>query len=146
MSGYTSTRTFGAPRELVWGCLTEAGHVGVWFGGHDGRMEDMVCEPVVGGRWGGTMVLPDGHRIEWDGRFLVVEGPARLVWAFTDVPPLPADATEGYAITLTEVDGGTELVLTQEGGALTEEQYVEARAGTSIFLDVLAEHLATLRA
>ena len=146
MSGYTITRTYDAPRALVWECVTRPEHVAVWFGGHHGQMEDMVSEPVVGGRWGGTMVLPDGHRIEWDGRFVEVDEPSRVVFAFTDVPPIGPDDTEGYAITLTELpDGRTELVLTQEGGALTKEQYEQAAHGTNSFLDVLEEHLATLQ-
>ncbi|MCU1601608.1 MAG: hypothetical protein JWO22_2317, partial [Frankiales bacterium] len=33
MTGYTIVRTFDAPQDLVWQCLTQAEHFAVWFGG-----------------------------------------------------------------------------------------------------------------
>ncbi|MCW2600738.1 MAG: hypothetical protein JWM02_2567 [Frankiales bacterium] len=141
--GYTITRVFDAPRELVWQCWTDPAHFAVWFGGHNGRMEDMVVEPRAGGRWSGTMVLPDGHTIPWIGEFLEVEEPSRLALAFSDQAILGTEY-DTFTVTLTELAGKTELVLRQSGGHLTDEQYGEAEHGTGTFLDVLAEHLTTL--
>jgi uncharacterized protein YndB with AHSA1/START domain len=144
MSGYTITRVFDAPRDLVWQCWTRPEHFAVWFGGHDGVMTDMVVEPRVGGRWGGTMTVPGGHQISWNGRFLEVDAPHRLVLALTDEAEL-REPYETYTVTLTETDGKTELVVTQSGGNLTPEQYEGAKAGTAVFLDVMAELLETLQ-
>jgi uncharacterized protein YndB with AHSA1/START domain len=142
--GYTITRVFDAPRDLVWQCWTEPEHFAVWFGGHDGVMSDMVVEPVTGGRWGGTMTVPGGHQIAWSGRFLEVDAPRRLVLALTDEPEL-REPYETYTVTLTEQDGKTELVVSQGGGNLTPEQYEGAKAGTAVFLDVMAELLESLQ-
>ncbi len=142
--GYTITRVFDAPRDLVWRCWTQPEDFAVWFGGHQGRMEGMVVEPVKDGRWGGTMVLPDGHRMQWTGTFLEVDPPNRLVLAFTDQENL--DEYDTFTVTLTDVDGKTELVLRQSGGHLTDEQYLQAQQGTGTFLDVMAEHLAAIQA
>jgi uncharacterized protein YndB with AHSA1/START domain len=144
-TGYTLTRVFDAPRDLVWQCWTRPEHFAVWFGGHDGVMSDMVVEPVTGGRWGGTMTVPGGHQIHWVGRFLEVDEPHRLVLALTDEAPL-REPYETYVVTLTEQDGKTELVVSQVGGNLTPEQYEGAKAGTAVFLDTMAELLATLQA
>jgi uncharacterized protein YndB with AHSA1/START domain len=140
--GYTITRVFDAPRDLVWKCWTQPDDFAVWFGGHQGRMEGMVVDAVEGGGWGGVMVLPDGHRMTWTGRFLEVDPPRRLVLAFSDQENL--DEYDTFTVELNEVEGKTELVLRQSGGHLTDEQYLQAQHGTGTFLDVMAEHLATL--
>jgi len=141
--GYTLTRLFDAPRELVWQCWTQAEHVAVWFGGHDGVMEDMVVDARPGGRWSGTMVHA-GNRMPWSGKFLEVDRPARLVLAVTDQPEL-GEEYEVYTATFSDLGGKTELILRQSGGHLTDEQYAQAQAGTATFLDVMAELLATLQ-
>jgi uncharacterized protein YndB with AHSA1/START domain len=108
-------------------------------------MTDMVVEPVVGGRWSGTMTVPGGHQIGWNGMFLEVDEPRRLVLAITDEPEL-REPYETYTVTLTEAGGKTELVVTQSGGNLTVEQYEQAKAGTATFLDVMGELLESLQA
>jgi uncharacterized protein YndB with AHSA1/START domain len=145
--GYTIVRTFQAPQALVWQCLTTPEHFAVWYGGHDGQMKDMVVDARVGGAWGGTMVLPNGHSMRWLGEFKEVDPISHLVLAFTVPDEFPEGAELSYDLfhfDLVEKDGATELTLRQSGGHLTDEQYGEARAGTNGFLDVLEEHLATL--
>jgi uncharacterized protein YndB with AHSA1/START domain len=145
--GYTITRTFDAPQDLVWQCLTTPEHFAVWYGGHDGQMKDMVVDARVGGAWGGTMVLPNGFEMRWAGEFKEVDPTSHLVLAFTLPDETPAGQEPEYDLftfDLVESDGKTELTLRQSGGHLTDEQYLEARAGTNGFLDVLEEHLATL--
>jgi uncharacterized protein YndB with AHSA1/START domain len=141
--GYTLTRLFAAPRELVWQCWTQAEHFSVWFGGHEAVLQDMVVDARPGGRWSGTMV-DHGNRIAWSGTFLEVEPPSRLVLAFTDKPEL-GDEYDVITATFSDLGGKTELILRQTGGHLTDEQYAQAQAGTATFLDVMAELLATLQ-
>ena len=145
--GYTITRTFDAPQDLVWQCLTTPEHFAVWFGGHDGQMKDMVVEPRVGGGWGGTMVLPNGHQMRWGGEFREVDPTRHLVLAFTVLDEFPEGVEPDYDLfhfDLVETGGSTELTLRQSGGHLTDEQYGQAREGTNSFLDVLEEHLTTI--
>lgn len=141
--GFTLTRLFDAPRELVWQCWTQAEHFAVWFGGHDGSMEDMVVEARPGGRCAGTMTY-DGNRIAWKGTFLEVDPPARLVLALSDPPEAGAES-ERFTATFSDLGGKTELILRQSGGHLTDEQYAQAQAGTATFLDVMAELLTSLQ-
>lgn len=141
--GYTITRLMHAPRELVWRCWTDPEQYAVWFGGHDGRMEDLQMDVRPGGQWSATMVLPDGATIGWKGHYLEVDEPTRLVVAFTDQDILGA-AYETFTVSLTDLDGSrTEMVVRQHGGHLTDEQYVQGKRGTGIFLDVMAELLAS---
>ncbi|MDX6218259.1 MAG: hypothetical protein QOG99_3843 [Frankiales bacterium] len=146
--GYTIQRTFDAPQDLVWTCLTQPEHFAVWYGGHDGQMKDMVCDARVGGAWGGTMVLPNGVEMAWLGEFREVDPTSHLVLAFTVPDEFPEGTPFEYDLfhfDLAEADGKTELTLRQSGGHLTDEQYVGAEHGTGTFIDVLAEHLAALQ-
>jgi uncharacterized protein YndB with AHSA1/START domain len=139
--GYTLTRTFDAPRELVWQAWTSPDQFAVWFGGSTTTMPDIVMDVRAGGAWSGTMVLPDGGTIAWGGQFLELDPPSRLVLTLSDQGILGAEY-ETMTVTLTEVDGGTELVLRQSGGHLSDEQYAAAMHGTGTFLDAMADLLA----
>jgi uncharacterized protein YndB with AHSA1/START domain len=139
--GYTIARTFHAPRELVWQAWTSPDQFAVWFGGSTTTMPDIVMDVRPGGAWSGTMVLPDGGTIAWGGQFLELDPPSRLVLTLSDQGILGAEY-ETMTVTLTEVDGGTELVLRQSGGHLSDEQYAAAMHGTGTFLDAMADLLA----
>ena len=139
--GYTLTRTFDAPRELVWQAWTSPDQFAVWFGGPTTTMPDIAMDVRQGGAWSGTMVLPDGATIAWGGQFLELDPPSRLVLTLNDQGILGAEY-ETMTVTLTEVEGGTELVLRQSGGHLSDEQYAAAMHGTGTFLDAMADLLA----
>ncbi|MCU1602087.1 MAG: hypothetical protein JWO22_2796, partial [Frankiales bacterium] len=103
---------------------------------------------VVGGEWGGRMVLPNGASMRWAGEFREVDPTRHLVLAFRLPDEGPVDgspeAFELFTWDLVETVGITQMTLTQSGGHLSEEQYGQAKAGTGSFLDVLEEHLGTL--
>ena len=143
MSGYTITRVFAAPRNLVWEAFTQPEHFAVWWGGRMAKVEDTRMDVRVGGTWSARMILPEGN-IDWDGEYLEVVPPERLVMTLTDRAN-ESDARDKFTITLTDLGDKTELVLTQDGGNLTDEQYVHAKEGTSAFLDTMAELLAELQ-
>jgi uncharacterized protein YndB with AHSA1/START domain len=136
--GYTITRTFDAPRDLVWQAWTDPKQFAVWFGGPSAQMVDMEMDVREGGAWSGTMVLPDGSTIAWGGQFLEVSPTDRLVMTLSDQALLGTNY-ETFTVTLA---GDTELVLRQSGGHLTDEQYGHAMHGTGTFLDAMAELLA----
>jgi uncharacterized protein YndB with AHSA1/START domain len=149
--GYTLTRTFDAPRQLVWDAMTQAEHFAVWFGTSDIEVVDMKMDARTGGFWSGTMKLPDGNTIDWRGKFLDVTPIEKIVQAFSDEGSFDIEAgpdeVELLTTTLTELpDGKTEMVFRQSGGFLTEEQYAEAKEGSSGFLDSLETLLADLKA
>jgi uncharacterized protein YndB with AHSA1/START domain len=89
------------------------------------------------GRWSGTMVIPDHPEIYWRGFYVEVVEPERLVMVISDEEL--REPYETYSLTLNDVGGKTELVLRQSGGNLSDEEYENAKAGTSTFLDAMAE-------
>lgn len=124
-----------APRETVWAYLTEAKKLGAWY--HEGEADladgspyrlmapndDGVAAPLV---WGEVR--------EWSE-------PEKLVTTFT-IGPF-GDAETIVTWTLTEVEGGTKLLLTHEGIA---EVAGDAPLGLLKALDAgWDKHLAALR-
>ena len=69
----------------------------------------------------------DGGKIDWHGEYTEVDPPARLALTMSDVAG--SDAFEPVTVDLVEVDGGTEMTLTQTGGHLTKEQYAQTVFG-----------------
>ena len=142
--GLAITRVFDAPRERVWKEWTEPERFADWFGGPEA---DVPLSTIVDGRqargsWRATMFAgPDRTEIRWTGEFHEVVEPERLVMTFSDRPG--DDAYELVIVVLTDLgDGRTEMRFEQHGG-MTPEQYEGAAQGWSIFLDRLAERLAS---
>ncbi len=44
-------RELDAPRELVYRAWTDPAQFAVWFGGHQGRLEDVTMDVRPGGAW-----------------------------------------------------------------------------------------------
>ncbi|HEY5320969.1 MAG TPA: SRPBCC domain-containing protein [Galbitalea sp.] len=138
--GMTITRTFRAPRELVFDAWTNPVHFARWWGGDTVEVpaDSVEMDVRVGGSWKATMVLPEGgHEIHWVGEYLEVDPPERLVLTLSDGSE--GDAREVVTVSLTEVAGGTEMVCHQDGGHLTPAQYEEAKKGYELFFDAFAE-------
>jgi uncharacterized protein YndB with AHSA1/START domain len=142
--GYTITRVFEAPRELVWKTLTEPDHWVQWFGEPGTTWEGLTMDVRPGGDWTGTMVGPErAYEIPWHGKYIEVEEPSRLVIAISDQDSSSSEY-ESMTITLADRGGATELVLRQSGGHLTDEEYGQAKEGTASFLENLAVLLSKL--
>jgi len=140
--GLTITRTFAAPRELVYAAWTRPEHFAVWFGTEAVRvpLDTVAMDVRVGGAWTAVMHLPDGNTIDWHGHYTEVDPPGRLALTISDDPT--SDAYEPVTVVLSEVDGGTEMTLTQTGGNLTPEQYAQAAIGYNGFFDAMQKLLA----
>jgi uncharacterized protein YndB with AHSA1/START domain len=140
-SGYTITRVFNAPRQLVWDAITRPEQFAVWFGTDKTQVEVQEMDVRPGGAWRVKMVFGD-HEMPWSGEYREVVEPERLVLAFINSGQFTGDVFELYTFTLTDLGGKTEFVLRQTGGHLTDEQYEQARVGTAGFLDSMADLLA----
>jgi uncharacterized protein YndB with AHSA1/START domain len=140
--GLTITRVFAAPRELVYEVWTKPEHFSVWFGTEavDVPLDTLSLDVRVGGGWNAVMRLPDGNAIQWVGEYTEVDPPERLAFTMTDDPSRPAG--EPVVVVFAEVDGGTEMTLTQPGGDLTEEQIEQTIAGYNSFFDDMEKVLA----
>lgn len=139
---FTITRILAAPRELVWEAWTRPEHFSVWFGTEavEVPLDSLVMDVRVGGTLSAVMILPDGNRIDWLGEYTEVDPPARLAMTLTDNPDEPAG--DPLVTTFTEVDGGTEVSLTQPRHGFSDEQVRATIEGYNSFFDSLERVLA----
>ena len=139
---FTVTRTFSAPRELVFEAWTKPEYFAVWFGTDavDVPLDTVSLDVRVGGAWKATMHLPDGHQINWVGEYTEVDPPERLAFTMTDEPESPAG--EPIVVVFAAVDGGTEMTLTQQSAGFDQEQIDATIAGYNGFFDSMEKVLA----
>jgi uncharacterized protein YndB with AHSA1/START domain len=72
------TRTFDAPRELVWEAWTNPEHVAQWWGPDGFTTTIEVMDVRVGGVWKHVMHGPDGTDYPNKSRFTAVIKPERI--------------------------------------------------------------------
>jgi uncharacterized protein YndB with AHSA1/START domain len=117
----TITRTFAAPRALVFAAWTDARHLAQWWGPHG--YTNPVCEidPRVGGKLRIHMRGPDGTMHSLEGVVRDIVAPERLVIA-NSVDVAGRRVLEGlFTVTLAERDGKTTMTLHARAAALAEE-------------------------
>jgi uncharacterized protein YndB with AHSA1/START domain len=115
------SRTFDAPREVVWTALTTPKHVAKWYGGHG--FGNPVCEMDVrpGGLWRHVMRTPDGSDYTMEFIFVEVVKPARLVWKNArDGKPPPGLLNVVNTVTLEEAGAKTEWKFVARFDSLAE--------------------------
>ncbi len=132
------TRTFDAPRDLVWSAFTDPKHVARWFGGKG--FETTLCEMDVrpGGIWKHVMRMPNGAELAMEVVFLEVMKPERLVWQHVDHgkrPPGSGHPTSHMTVTLEAIGKKTKWTLVTRFASL-EDREIANRIG---FADVIAE-------
>ncbi len=148
------TRTFKAPRKLVWEAWTESRHIEKWWGpkGFSTRVEQN--ELRVGGRSRYVMIGPDGTEYPSEGmikELLPVEkivstdefGEDFIAQSTTDLP-------QGMIVTILFEDAGakTKLTLTiahPDAETMRKHEEMGVVAGWNSSLDCLEDHLATLK-
>lgn len=112
---FTITRTFDAPRELVWRAWTDEAEATQWFHPFGVTTDSVSFDVRVGGRYRYTMRNTEtGEEYPTGGEYVEVEPYDRLVfsWGYPDAP-----VDESALITLTFVERGeqTELVFHLRG-------------------------------
>ena len=140
----TITRTFTAPRELVFDVWTSPKHFGVWFGGEDVTvpLDSIEMDLREGGSWKATMQIPGGHEIHWVGEYVELDRPTHLVFTLTDDPS--SDDRSTITVDLAESTGGTEMTMSQTVDGFPPEGIEQLRAGYGSFFDAIEKLLATL--
>jgi uncharacterized protein YndB with AHSA1/START domain len=86
------TRTFDAPRSVVWAAFTDPKHVVRWYGGHGFSNEVREMDVRPGGLWRHVMRTPDGTAFEMEFVYVEVVEPEKLVWrnsSYGKAPPPP---------------------------------------------------------
>jgi uncharacterized protein YndB with AHSA1/START domain len=122
------TRTFDAPRVLVWKAWTEPGRFMKWWGPAGFTTPVAKIDLRVGGQFLGCMRSPDGKDFWSTGTYREIVPPERLVvtdsFADEEGNPVPAShyGMQGtwpeellVTVTLGEENGGTRLILRHEG-------------------------------
>jgi uncharacterized protein YndB with AHSA1/START domain len=142
----TITRTFDAPRTLVWKAWTDPVHFAAWWGPHG--FTNPVCELDV--RPGGAALIvmraPDGTEFPLRGIFQEIVEPERIVFSNFHVDDKDDPIIDGLTtITFAERDGKTEMTLHARAVALVP-QAVPMIAGMEAGWTQSLERLATLLA
>jgi uncharacterized protein YndB with AHSA1/START domain len=134
------TRVFEAPRELVFRCMTEPGHLTHFWGpaGMSTPLENIKVDLRPGGAFETVMVSDaDGSRYAMRAVYVEVAAPERLVW--TD-PGTGMTTTS----TFTDLGGARTEVRIRQVNAPAPFRSPEARAGFATSLDRCAAYLAAL--
>lgn len=148
------TRTFAAPRALVWRAWTDPGHMRRWWGPEGYSSPDCRTELRVGGRYHWCMRSPEGQDIWTTGVFREVVPEERLTYSncFADAEGNVVPATHYgmpddipvemlVTVTLAEEDGGTRMTMRHSGLPLDMRESAEGGWGGSF--DKLATWLAS---
>lgn len=112
---FTITRTFNAPRELVWRAWTEEAELSHWLHPFGVSTTSISYDVRVGGRYRYTMINDEtGERFPTGGEFLEIEPFDRLVFTWGE-PDAPVEGTPVITLTLTPQGDRTELVFHLRG-------------------------------
>jgi uncharacterized protein (TIGR03086 family) len=98
------TRTFDAPRHLVFAALTEPDLLVRWHGAHGWTLETCEVDLRVGGAWRFVSRGPGGAEMAMFGVYREIERPHRLVHTESFEG---SDAGEAVVTTVLAEDGGT---------------------------------------
>lgn len=134
------TRTFEAPRELVFRCMIEPEHLSRFWGpaGTSAPLESITVDARPGGAFETVMVNDaDGSRFPTRAVYVEVVEPERLVWN---------EVHSGMTVTSTFRDLGdsrTEVRIVQ-ANAPAAVRSPQARAGFASSLDRLAGYVQAL--
>jgi uncharacterized protein YndB with AHSA1/START domain len=140
------TRTFDAPRTLVYEAWTERQHLERWQGAPQGfTVTTELSDIRPGGAFRICMRSPEGVDHWLQGVYREVVAPERLVFTHTwlDAEKKPGAETL-VTITFVERGGKTELTLRQSGFK-SEESRAGHEGGWASTFDRLAEYLDGVR-
>ncbi|RYE88745.1 MAG: hypothetical protein EOP19_00390 [Hyphomicrobiales bacterium] len=100
------TRTFNAPRSLVWKALSQPEHIIRWWGPHGHANKILHFDWRVGGSWRIQSSMADGMVIVFHGDYREIEPEWKTVQTFA-VEGMYDGAYSVESLTLEEVDGKT---------------------------------------
>jgi len=100
------TRTFNAPRSLVWRAISQPEHLIRWWGPHRHANHILQFDWRVGGIWRIQTTTPEGQSIVFHGTYLEIEPEWKTVQTF-GVEGMYGDAVSTDTLTLEEIDGVT---------------------------------------
>jgi uncharacterized protein YndB with AHSA1/START domain len=140
------TRTFDAPRALVWEAMTTPEHVRNWYGFRGQTMPVCEMDVKIGGSWRYVSLTPDGQEIEFYGTYREIVPPERIV--FTEIfAPFP-DTESVVTSEFVENNGATRFSCRVWYPSKEVRDMVLATGmdkGAAVSYDRLAEVIETLK-
>ena len=107
------TRTFHAPRDLVFKAHSSCEHVSQWWGPRRHSFAHCEMDFVEGGAWRFVLRDADGSEYPFTGEFREIQAPERLTWTFIyDVEPFNTGDPAISTVVFTEEDGRTVMTAT----------------------------------
>jgi uncharacterized protein YndB with AHSA1/START domain len=100
------TRTFNAPRSLVWKALSQPEHIIRWWGPHSHANKVLRFDWRVGGGWRIQSSMADGMIVVFHGEYRDIEPEWKTVQTFA-VEGMFDGQYSVETLTLEEVDGKT---------------------------------------
>ena len=142
----TITRTFDAPRDLVYRLFTEPTHIVHWMGPRGFTAMNFEQDARVGGRWRGMLRPDEGGRDLWQGGvFREIRPPERVSYTFAwdDDRGTPGDE---MLVTIEFEDRGAKTKVTfHQTGFTSESERDGHRGGWNSSFDRFEEYLASVR-
>ena len=159
---FVLTRTFDAPRALVWDAFTKAEHLKHWMGPPGSKLSHVEVDLKPGGVFHYGMAMPNGQTMWGKWTFKEIVPPEKLVVvvSFSDAnkgvsrhPMAPNWPLETMSTTtFTEANGKTTIRLEWRAINASEEErdvfdssHASMTGGWNGTMDALAAYLATLR-
>lgn len=149
---FTISRSFDAPRRLVWKCYTEPQHMSQFWGPRDVARIECKIDLRVGGVWTVRWYYPDGRSWSYASVYLGIapdtelhyrDAPDDWVFGLDGLPPLELDST----ITLSDHGRGTNVLVTVRCVSVAARDETVARGFSGMVStgnDRLAEYLNTI--
>lgn len=138
------TRTFDAPRELVFEAWTEQGHLMKWLCPKDFAVLYVDVDLRPGGAWRSGMKAPDGEEYYMRGIYREVAPPERLVfthsWEDSKEPGHEPGHETLITVTLRDLGNKTEMTF-HVAGLTSDESRDGQKQGWSEAFDNLAAAL-----
>ena len=136
-------RLLPAAPSVAFAGFSEPNELAKWWGPQGFTIPSTDFEPRVGGTYRIEMQPPEGDLFYLTGEFRDVDRPARLAFTFVWEDPDPDDVETLVDLSLRDLDGSTEVALTQ-GPFKTEARRELHRDGWTDSFDKL-EHLMSAR-
>ena len=105
---FTMSRTFDAPRELVWKVYTDPDLVPQWWGLRSSKTVVDKMDFRVGGAWRYIQIDPEGNEYAFKGEYKEIQAPERFVYTF-EFEPMPGQISTDTIIFEALPDGKTLL-------------------------------------
>lgn len=139
---FSLERTYPAAPARVFAAWASHAAKAQWFGGGEVDAAEHTLDFRVGGRERLTGSV-HGHSVEFDALYQDIVEDERIVWSYDMHMDGRRISVSLASVELTGVEGGTRLVMTEQGAFLDGlDENASRRAGTEQFLDNLRDFLA----